>query len=138
MPYIPGEKPADTLPEESVPEEPPRIDSITLSDVIFDFNSAVLTDSAQVVIEEEFALINSDEVEQIFVTGHTDNTGKPKYNLDLSLRRAESVKTYLTELGFYENLIITEGKGDAFPIADNSEEEGRRLNRRIEIKIIYR
>lgn len=143
MPYIPGEQTSDTISEEIIEEEiiveeTPRIDTITLSDVIFDFNSDVLTDDALITIDGKFEQISIDEVDQIIITGHTDNIGKPDYNIDLSLRRSESVKSYLTSLGYYENLIITIGKGDEFPIEDNSTEEGRKANRRIEIKIIYR
>lgn len=138
IPYIPGEITEDSITEEIIIEEVSRIDTITLSDVIFDFNSDVLTEEALLTIDEKFEQIDIDEVEQIIITGHTDNIGKSSYNIDLSLRRSEAVKNYLSSLGYYENLIMTLGKGDEFPIKDNSTEEGRKQNRRIEIKIIYR
>jgi OmpA-OmpF porin, OOP family len=76
-----------------------------------------------------------DEVERIVVVGHTDNTGEADYNMDLSARRAESVKEYLVEQGIDPSLIVTEGRGLTEPVASNETREGRAQNRRVEVMI---
>ena len=67
------------------------------------------------------------------IEGHTDDVGKPKANIRLSLARAERVKNYLVKnFGIEASRLSTAGYGSARPIADNSTDAGRRQNRRIE------
>lgn len=68
------------------------------------------------------------------LVGHTDNVGNPQENLTLSINRAEAVKKYLVNKGIDPKFIITEGKGDTMPIADNKTAAGRQKNRRVEMK----
>ena len=70
------------------------------------------------------------------VIGHTDNIGSDSYNSELSQRRAESVKNYAVAQGISSSRLTTVGKGEAEPIADNSNESGRSQNRRVEIVIV--
>ena len=66
------------------------------------------------------------------IEGHTDNVGSEAYNLDLSKRRAESVKNYLVEnLGIDPARLSAAGYGFSRPIADNNTREGRAQNRRV-------
>jgi adhesin transport system outer membrane protein len=67
--------------------------------------------------------------------GYSDNIGNESNNIIMSQKRAISFKAKLVSLGIEESRLNTEGKGFADPIADNSTEEGRRLNRRIEIEL---
>jgi OOP family OmpA-OmpF porin len=70
------------------------------------------------------------------IEGHTDNVGKEESNLRLSTKRAESVRTYLTEkFGIAENRLSARGYGSSRPVADNATPEGRQRNRRIEAVI---
>lgn len=69
------------------------------------------------------------------VTGHTDNVGLRAYNIDLSLRRANTVRSRLAALEIPESRIGVEGFGPDRPLGDNSTPEGRALNRRIEVTI---
>ncbi len=71
----------------------------------------------------------------IQVDGHTDNTGKPMYNQELSERRAHSVASYLMNQGIYPNRFSIRGFGDRRPIAPNNTDFGRNQNRRVEITI---
>lgn len=71
----------------------------------------------------------------IKITGHTDNVGNDAYNLDLSKRRADSVKNFLVKEGVGEISISTEGKGETEPIADNNTAEGREKNRRVVFEV---
>lgn len=70
------------------------------------------------------------------VEGHTDNTGSAAINENLSLRRAEAVRAALIQRGVSPSRLIAAGYGPARPVGDNATEEGRALNRRIEIRIV--
>jgi len=70
---------------------------------------------------------------KIRVEGHTDNIGSEKYNLNLSKKRAESIKAYLVEKGIDESRITSTGLGFSKPRAGNDTKEGRALNRRAEL-----
>lgn len=69
------------------------------------------------------------------IIGHTDSQGKETYNLDLSQRRANSVRRYLVGKGVDETRITTEGKGESQPLVGNDTESGRAMNRRVEFII---
>lgn len=70
------------------------------------------------------------------IYGHTDNVGKRQDNLKLSQDRAESVKQFLINQGVEASRLTAIGKGDTEPIRDNSKQEGRMLNRRVEVKLV--
>ena len=70
------------------------------------------------------------------VEGHTDNTGTNELNKDLSRRRAEAVRAALIQRGVAPSRLIAAGYGSAQPLGDNETEEGRALNRRIEVRIV--
>jgi|TARA_B110000908_G_C10231303_1_gene440749 outer membrane protein OmpA-like peptidoglycan-associated protein len=73
---------------------------------------------------------------QILIEGHTDKVGREKYNIDLSLKRAKSIKKYFVDQGIAENRIETNGLGWSVPAYSYmGSEKGNALNRRIEIKI---
>lgn len=72
----------------------------------------------------------------IEIQGHTDSSGTDKYNDDLSLRRANAVRTALVKLGIKEERMKTEGKGRRYPVvAEYKLEENRAMNRRVEFII---
>jgi outer membrane protein OmpA-like peptidoglycan-associated protein len=71
----------------------------------------------------------------IEVAGHTDNTGDAGYNRQLSQRRASSVAQYLRGKGVIEARIMTAAGGEEYPVANNSTEQGRQANRRVEITL---
>jgi len=70
------------------------------------------------------------------IEGHTDNTGSAAINQSLSRRRAEAVRAALIQRGLAPSRLIAAGYGSARPIGDNAAEDGRALNRRIEIRIV--
>lgn len=72
----------------------------------------------------------------IDVYGHTDSTGSDAYNQTLSENRARTVANYLSMQGVSAARIRSQGYGETMPVADNATEEGRRKNRRVEIKIV--
>jgi outer membrane protein OmpA-like peptidoglycan-associated protein len=69
------------------------------------------------------------------VEGHTDANGSQTHNLDLSARRAQSVRSYLVSQGIPESQIRAQGLGFSRPVADNKSAEGRANNRRVEIVV---
>jgi outer membrane protein OmpA-like peptidoglycan-associated protein len=73
---------------------------------------------------------------QIEIGGHTDNIGGQQANLELSQKRAESVKEYLESQGIDDKRITAVGYGGSKPVAPNYNPEKRKLNRRVEIKIL--
>jgi outer membrane protein OmpA-like peptidoglycan-associated protein len=74
--------------------------------------------------------------EQVVITGYTDNVGAPDSNLALSQHRAEAVRDHLISLGADPQKFQISGAGEAKPVADNSTEEGRAQNRRVEVAVV--
>jgi len=106
-----------------------------LPDSIFEFDNMEMTQEVRQSISELAEFIRNDK-KWIYlrIDGHTDGVGSVKYNLDLSLNRAISVASYLiTREGIDASKIFVRGMGKSAPIADNSTDEGRRINRRFEI-----
>jgi outer membrane protein OmpA-like peptidoglycan-associated protein len=81
------------------------------------------------------AEMKANPAETVTATGYTDNVGDDTKNLTLSQGRAEFVKTLLAQKGVDGAKVSTVGKGEADPIASNDNEEGRKLNRRVELII---
>ena len=73
---------------------------------------------------------------KVRIEGHTDNLGAEDYNQYLSIMRANAVKKYLVEHGINKSRLTTKGFCESSPIADNSTDKGRALNRRIEFKVV--
>jgi outer membrane protein OmpA-like peptidoglycan-associated protein len=71
------------------------------------------------------------------LVGHTDNIGSDGFNLKLSFYRAQKIKDYLIGEGVPASRISIDGKGKKEPLNDNSTEEKRALNRRVELTILY-
>jgi len=102
--------------------------------VLFEHDSAGLRDVARAALADLSDQIAKAGITQFTVIGHTDSTGSDAYNLALSEARAAAVKDYLGALTQLADVRITsEGRGEAEPIADNSTEDGRAMNRRVEI-----
>lgn len=104
-------------------------------DVTFDYNSAVVRPGLYSEIDRIANILIKYPQTVIRVEGHTDSSGSESYNMDLSQRRADSVKNIIIQRGVSENRIETMPFGESMPIADNSTEVGRAMNRRVEIKI---
>lgn len=77
-----------------------------------------------------------DTGESVRLTGHTDDSGAPDYNMDLGMRRAEQIKSILLEKGVPSEQVSTESKGETQAVAPNTTEQGRHENRRVEVRLI--
>jgi outer membrane protein OmpA-like peptidoglycan-associated protein len=89
-------------------------------------------------LNEVFRLLKSNEAMSLQVLGHTDNKGGEDYNMALSHRRADAVMSYLEKKGIDAKRLEEGYFGDTRPVADNSTEEGRQKNRRVEFRVIER
>ncbi len=105
------------------------------SGILFGFNSSKLSKESKESLDQ-FAKTMSDMTEtDITVFGHTDNVGTAEANEKVSQKRADEVAAYLTKAGIATDRITAEGKSFTMPVASNDTEEGRALNRRVEIFI---
>lgn len=115
----------------------PEQQKITLNaDVLFDFDKSNLRPEGRQELDDVAQKMEGMELEVIIAIGHTDSIGTDEYNQKLSVRRAESVKSYLVGKGVAADRIYTEGKGETQPIATNKTREGRQQNRRVEIEVV--
>ena len=108
---------------------------VNLPDITFAVDSTTISPGLQSALDEVAASLQKYPNSLIDVMGHTDSSGSDSYNLDLSRRRAESVKGYLVMRGVSGARVATIGYGEQYPRADNATAEGRALNRRVEIRI---
>jgi outer membrane protein OmpA-like peptidoglycan-associated protein len=105
-----------------------------LDDSFFKFNSSEIEKTFEKKLIALVDYLNQNENYKVKITGFTDNVGGEQYNLDLSLRRAESVKKFLMKNNC-KCLIDIEGKGETTPKYDNDVEKSRSKNRRVEIHL---
>lgn len=106
------------------------------SGLLFGFDSAELSADARANLDILANSIKTYDNTDVLIIGHTDGIGSATYNMGLSERRARSASTYLASKGIPSDRILTEGRGLTEPIADNATDEGRLLNRRVEVLIL--
>ncbi|MFA6034171.1 MAG: OmpA family protein, partial [Myxococcota bacterium] len=117
-------------------KDEPRGMVITLSgSVLFASNKSTLLPEAQIRLNQVAEVLLTTRERNLNVEGHTDSQGTDSYNMDLSQRRADAVRSYLISRGYQADLIQSHGLGKGHPIADNASAEGRANNRRVEIII---
>ena len=107
------------------------------SDVLFDFDSDRLSAQAQRSLTDVAAVIAQGSADRVLVLGHTDAKGTEDYNRALSLRRAQSVASFLEDAGIAPDRLAIEGRGETEPVAENEIDgrdnpAGRAQNRRVE------
>jgi OOP family OmpA-OmpF porin len=98
-------------------------------------SATILADSFPMLMEIAQLLKANPTIKRMRVEGHTDSHGGADYNLDLSKRRAASVRTWLVEHGIESGRLESEGYGLTRPIQTNDTDEGRAANRRVEFRI---
>jgi len=100
----------------------------------FDFNKATVKQESEPTLKEIAKLLKQDPKLNLYVVGHTDSVGKIAYNMKLSQTRAEAVvKALVTKHGVSPNRLKPYGVGPLAPVASNETEEGKALNRRVEL-----
>jgi outer membrane protein OmpA-like peptidoglycan-associated protein len=127
--------------EDGCPDEVPVLvtcEQIEISErVFFETNSAqILPRSYELLNVIAVTLRDAEYIRMVNVEGHTDSRNTDEYNLDLSRRRAESVRIYLIGRGIAESRLTSEGFGEGRPVASNETDEGLAMNRRVEFLIV--
>jgi len=110
--------------------------SYVVDNLLFQYNKAVLDADSIPLLEKIRQMLLENKNLTIDIRGYTDNIGSEAYNLGLSVRRADAVREYLIKNGIFQDRLTSQGFGISNPIADNSTEEGRAKNRRVEFFII--
>lgn len=108
----------------------------TLKDVLFDTNSDKLKSSSFQSLDELAEFMLNKSTLKIELAGHTDSEGEADFNMELSQKRAETVRNYLIKKGVPSNRLTAVGYGETQPIATNATEEGKSQNRRTEVRIL--
>lgn len=105
------------------------------SGILFDVNKSDLRDVSKQNLTKLAAILNKYEDTEILVEGHTDSTGPAEHNMDLSIRRSQSVANQLTGNQVMATRLHVMGYGEDQPVSSNDTAQGRQLNRRVEIAI---
>lgn len=132
-PVVTEEKPA---PPKDVPMEAKKGSRYALNGVNFEQSQTTMLKGAEDKLREVLQFMTDNPRVSIEVIGHTDKTGDERQNQRLSEFRARAVANWLFNQGIDPQRIQTSGKGSSEPVADNSTEEGKAQNRRIEIMVI--
>jgi len=133
---VPKEKTSsDQVQEETVLKKPLDEETGTtiFHDIYFDTDSAEIKPQFETKLQEIVAAIQEQPSQKLIIEGHTDSTYTREYNLELSLRRAQAVAGWLIEHGVDASRLDAKGYGEFRPKADNNTEEGKALNRRVEM-----
>ena len=105
------------------------------SDVSFDVGRSAIKPNFAPVLNHFATSLNQNTVTTVTTIGHTDSTGSDAINNPLSVDRADAARDYLVSRGVARTRIVTDGRGSREPLADNSTQQGRDKNRRVEIYV---
>ncbi len=106
---------------------------VAIYGINFDVDKASLKLGAEKVLIEMVKLMKRNPDLAIEIQGHTDDTGSSEHNLELSERRAGTVKDFLLTYGVMSQRMVAKGYGEEKPVAPNDTDENRALNRRVEL-----
>jgi len=109
---------------------------IRLFNIYFDLAKATIRKEAQKYLFKLIDYLKNNPEIKIEIGGHTDSTGTEEFNYKLSLKRAEAIKNFMVQRGVAPERIIARGYGSQFPIAPNTNEKNRQLNRRTEFVVL--
>lgn len=110
--------------------------TIKLNNVFFIRSKNILKPNSYAELNELVRVLNTNPSLEIVIEGHTDNTGNERLNVELSEERAEIVMNYLIDQGIKKQRLSSKGYGGSKPIAENRLEATRKLNRRVEFRIV--
>lgn len=106
---------------------------VSLYGIYFDTGSANIKPSSHKELNLVIEYLQKNPAVKLYVVGHTDDTGDLESNKKLSKERAKAVKTYLTNKGIGADRLLSGGAGPLAPVASNENEDGKKLNRRVEL-----
>ena len=143
----PADPPATAPPIANTPDEPEQAPAVVVKEdrielldkVQFEVGEDVLLEASKRLLDGVSEVLTKyPKIRLVSIEGHTDSTGSPQFNTNLSRARAKAVRVYLMAQGINEKRLKATGFGEAKPIANNSTEEGRYQNRRVEFRIVSR
>ena len=117
-----------------VPAPAPVAKEIITMNLLFDFDKAEIKNEMLPMLEKAKKILNEDPAANFTLSGHTCSIGTDAYNQKLSERRAAAVKNWLVSNGIAAGRLDAAGYGEAKPKYDNKTDEGRKLNRRVEVQ----
>lgn len=136
LPPPPAPPPPPPVVAQAPPPPPaPMKKKLVLRGVNFDFDKSDIRADARPILDEAAATLKDAGAVAVVVDGHTDARGTDEYNQALSLRRANSVRSYLIGKGIDASRMTVEGFGESRPVASNDTDEGRAQNRRVELRV---
>ncbi|MEJ6069575.1 OmpA family protein, partial [Psychrobacter sp. 16-Bac2893] len=124
----------DNLGQNPDPRDVAR--ALSLQVVNFEVDKAVIPDANKALLDRAVKLMEQVPNMTLMIIGHTDKTADAAYNLKLSEERAQAMKAYLVAQGVDPSKLMTKGMGETDPVADNTTDQGRFRNRRIEF-VVY-
>ncbi|MFT4203429.1 MAG: OmpA family protein [Chitinophagaceae bacterium] len=130
------EKPQTTIHKNIVLKPIQLNESIALKNILFNTNSYELQPISLIELNTVLQLLQDNPTLRLRINGHTDNKGSQAINQPLSANRAKAVVDFLVQNGIAANRLESKGFGDSRPVAANTTEEGRALNRRTEVEVI--
>jgi len=128
-PVAPTPQPA---PAPAAPAPAPQ-PNYNFTNIQFEFNSGVLKTSSYPALDNAAAQMKIDQSAKFMLKGYASAEGTAAHNMELSVDRANAVKAYLTNSGVNAVNITAQGYGESNPVADNTTDDGRILNRRVEM-----
>lgn len=130
--------PAPPVQQETPPPPPPApapapAPDYNFTNIQFEFDSGILKTESYPILDKAASEMKKDPSVKFILKGYASAEGSDKHNMSLSVDRANSVKAYLVNTGVSSANLTAKGYGEANPIADNTTEAGRILNRRVEL-----
>ena len=129
-----GFEDTDGCPD-ALPEAAKKFNGV-IAGIEFDLSKDTIRTSSFKLLNQAAKLLQEYPFLRLQITGHTDDTGAHDHNLELSLARAESVKTYLVSQGVGEDRLQTRGAGPDEPLVKEKTRVARQKNRRIEFRVL--
>ncbi|HTD97946.1 MAG TPA: OmpA family protein [Mucilaginibacter sp.] len=133
-PAPPVQQAPPPAPAPPPPPPPAPAPDYNFTNIQFEFNSGILKTESYSYLDKAAAEMKKDPSVKFSLKGYASAEGTDEHNMALSVDRANSVKAYLVNTGVSTANLTTKGYGEANPVADNSTESGRIINRRVEIK----
>ena len=127
----PAEAPVQQTPPVAAPAAKP---DYNFKNIQFEFKSGILKTDSYPILDNAAAEMKKDPSAKFVLNGNSSAEGSYDHNMALSIERANAVKLYLVNTGISGDNLSIKGLGESKPIADNGTEDGRKLNRRVEIK----
>ena len=110
--------------------------SLVLKDIYFASGSTDISEESYTELNRVMDLMRENPSIKIEISAHTDDQGADAFNMNLSVKRAQSIVRYLVSKGVPKNNLIAKGYGKTKPVSSNSTEAGRALNRRVELNVV--